>query len=274
MADMEDDFLFDSKDYDNSVSTFLLNSTAFSDVNMDLIARFNSKKGRIGTKTLAPQDNDTVLTKDRRCGRLVYKPAVAVESGESSRTTDKNDIYTTVADYVITPQLAYFHVNVPLFDSGVVNFDKIGILYEFLNGFYIVYESLQPQTGRPTIHRAWMPQSGVGSYLKAEWLSLPKIQVGPYGAGVPTSDGWWNVHSTTIQYLRLSCLMKAQEIELEVCKAKEEKRQEVNLRRCVDVLGVQFGRIIDALYGTRRVQEAEAAKATEKFMEEFMDFDF
>lgn len=169
--------------------------------------------------------------------------------------------------------LSYFNVYVFEFDPKMVDFNKIGILYELLGHYYTVYETVHSQSGQRTLRRAWIAQRLVGAYLKHEWLALPKDKVGKHGQGAPSSDGWWSAHSAVIQRLRLACLIKAKEVEANVWKQQEMTGQEMDTRQYVNVLEAQFMRVVDALYGTMKVQEMEQAKVAEQFMEEFMVFD-
>ncbi|CAO2656422.1 Nn.00g052250.m01.CDS01 [Neocucurbitaria sp. VM-36] len=260
MADMEGGFLSEPNEHSNSSSAILHELSAFFDVNMEQSNISNRTEVESEHEIRATHNDETVKAKDRvGSGSPADTPAADIDRLHDDGTQE------TVQNYTAVRPVLYFNLPIPGFDPRSVNYDRIGILYQFMNQYFSICECLHYETNQPTICRAWVPKHLVGNYLFLEWESLPKVQVGRYGMGVSTSDGSWKVHSTTIQKLRRYCLVEAQDVEKEVFK--------LSIWKHVTVLEDIFGRVVDAYYTKEKAREDKAAKEADEVMKEFMKFD-
>ena len=104
-------------------------------------------------------------------------------------------------------------------DSTTVDFNRIGILYEFADYFFLAFEVSRETSPGSIVKREYdgfVPRERVGHYLKTEWALLDKceLQPGLFGTGALVTDagsGEWSVHSARIQLMRARCLEAAKE---------------------------------------------------------------
>lgn len=98
--------------------------------------------------------------------------------------------------------------------------------------------------------------------------------MGSYGgAGVAGAEGWWHVHSDTVQRLRFGCLKQARDVELQAQILMEQFGRHVSVRRYRKKLEKDFGRVLDLVYGVDMINRMEKEKESIQFMEEYMVYD-
>ncbi|KAF2129834.1 hypothetical protein P153DRAFT_430935 [Dothidotthia symphoricarpi CBS 119687] len=168
--------------------------------------------------------------------------------------------------------LKYFETAPPNFvGNAAVDLDKLGIVFQYANLFYVVYEKTpDPEAGTtsPTLERGWLHSPTIGTYLRQEWNSLPKEQVGKCGHGYCPTDnnrnGWWRVHSKMMQQVRTGCFIRAVQLDDE---AMGRQRHGIEYAR---YLGSELARVVDALYGVKAVQQAALNREADALMSQFI----
>jgi hypothetical protein len=154
-------------------------------------------------------------------------------------------------------------------DYSTINYDRTGILFEYREHFYVVLEAAVGKDAARSrgIECGFLHRSRLGMPLVYEWESMPKRRACQYGVGASGSArGWWNVHSRTMMRLRNLILSAARNVEVQR-SVMEKPYAEILFRKQLES---QFKRVVNAHYGTLRVQEKKALEEVESAWEEFM----
>lgn len=151
-------------------------------------------------------------------------------------------------------------------DPDAVNFDRLGILYEYFEFYFTICEVTEPKTGEVKLIHAWMPRHNLGPYIKREWASLPKVKVGAYGAGVASSEGWWKVHGMEMQNLRSACLAKVQDLEIAEYNWTGKKISFDGRRYAIQLMLTQ---LVDKYCGDQMAAARREAKEADALLREF-----
>ncbi|KAF1946596.1 hypothetical protein EJ02DRAFT_493708 [Clathrospora elynae] len=283
----------------NSLSVLLLQTTAFSCVtalsditvfpaaNMDIGIRRKASKPSKASKF--SEEVQTPLTHEGEVGtakRKIRSDSLMDElatTNKSVQQPEHDQSHTTTAapapgsgtrhiyESTLNKASTFFNADVSGFVANNVDFNRIGILYQYAHMCYIIAVVPHPQNGKPNTRRAWVKLQDVGTYLRLEWIPLSKIQVGRHGCGATNESPGWASHSKLIQQLRLACLLRAQEIHAIMWLKNEGK--EMNMAQYTSVLEAHLAEVVDGVYGTVVTRNAQVAKEADVFMEEFMVFE-
>ncbi|RMZ70513.1 hypothetical protein GMOD_00000616 [Pyrenophora seminiperda CCB06] len=172
------------------------------------------------------------------------------------------------------PPSAYLRIP-SCINPSTINFDEIGILYEFGDYYFFVFaELVGNDQKRIVLHSGYMEQSCVGHYLRTEWTSLEKCEVefGRFGTGALGTDGGnseWNVHSGRIQRLRAQCLEMAKEYATWLKGRVSSQTTTETIKRNLQLAWSD----VMSRAETEWTLEQEKLKDADKFMEEFMVFE-
>lgn len=132
--------------------------------------------------------------------------------------------------------------------DAAVNFDKIGIVYQYGETFFVVFEvKINERSTR--VHGDTFHGSKIGNYLHHEWAILPKMYTGQFCIGASQSDQPNWVHSQVLGKLRLQCTTIAQRFE---SVRKERNSTEANF---AEVLQRRLLQQVDKYYARLEAEE-------------------
>jgi hypothetical protein len=155
----------------------------------------------------------------------------------SSPPTASEHVTTAIP---FTPN-SYFACPVMNFNPRNVNIERIGILYEYMEHYFVMVEvHVGYKIG---LRCGFLRRELVGPYLRSEWKALPEVWTGKgFGAGVDETR--WSMQSGMIQEMRSACV--------EAAKAAEEYKKEHGTAwddvTYKGFLEVTFARKVDTLY--------------------------
>ncbi|CAA9962147.1 hypothetical protein PTMSG1_05524 [Pyrenophora teres f. maculata] len=176
------------------------------------------------------------------------------------------------------PPSAYCCMNSSL-NPDNVDINAVGILYEFRNQFFVVFQStLANNREFPVLRYGFVAQHAIGRYLKIEWEMLENcpIGLGNFGTGaLGTGAGKkeWNVHSAKIQRMRAVCFETAKEVALWLTSKEKPDLSLVEdhvIKSDLERAFIEKMKEVDAEW---RLKERKNFVDAEKFMEEFMVFE-
>lgn len=162
----------------------------------------------------------------------------------------------------------YFRDSFFTFNPNTVDLNRIGIVYEYGDYYYICLELPHPSSG------VFMEQSGfvlrtvVGPYLAAEWASLTKEHIGEYGIAVCGDDRRWKVHGQVLWAVQNSCRKTATALYHTPGWLSQCHEEEVRYN-----LGRWFKQAVYSVYLDEKERTNPNDEEADKFMEEFMVFD-
>ena len=184
---------------------------------------------------------------------------------------DIPECYAAISERSKCPT-ALFTSRTKLTDYATINYDRVGILFEYRSYYYTILEPIQGKNAafKEGIHRGWLHESHLGIQLVCEWESIPKMRVGQDGIGATGStQGWWLVHSRIIMSLRNLIVGIAKNLE----KSRRLVPKAPTEGQFTRALDQQFARVVDAHYGTLRIQEKQLVDSMESAWEEYMKSD-
>jgi hypothetical protein len=135
--------------------------------------------------------------------------------------TQLHDSQTNIANtqYFISANLSRLRSNdllkpaYKVIDHSTIDYDRLGILCEYSNLYYIVSQDPPAAADNPEYIRLnWIPKHLVGTHLISEWESIPKMHIGKhcivaavnwwFSGSVVSTDSWWHSHSQVIMDVR------------------------------------------------------------------------
>jgi hypothetical protein len=136
---------------------------------------------------------------------------------------------------------SYFACPIMNFNPRNVNIERIGILYEYMEHYFVMVEV---RVGRKIgLRCGFLRRELVGPYLQSEWKALPEIWTGKgFGAGV--DEGRWTIQSGMIQDMRSECVGAAKVAE----EHKKEHGQAWGDVTYKGFLEVIFASAVETLY--------------------------
>jgi hypothetical protein len=155
----------------------------------------------------------------------------------SSPPTTSEPVTTAI---LFTPN-SYFACPVKNFDPRNVNIERIGILYEYMEHYFVMVEvRVSYKIG---LRCGFLRRELVGPYLRSEWKALPEVWTGKgFGAGVDETR--WSMQSGMIQDMRSACVDAAKAAE----EYKKEHGTDWDDVTYKGFLEVTFARKVDTLY--------------------------
>jgi hypothetical protein len=242
-------------------SVFNINVTAYSYSMMIRDTRRDASDAVVtATDTSKPKARSDSLVTDTQARQL----AEGLGETATTKPTTQPSSAQNHAQATSGPS-CYFRCPFFSFNPDTVDLNKIGIVYEYRQSYFIMVDLPHPST-RKNIHQSgFIGRSVVGPYLAAEWASLTKEEIGESGTAVCANDGRWAAHSHMLQSLRYRCRREALIMQHSLAKLGEEQ---VKLK-----LSQVFKLVVNWVHTLEERKAHEQNQVADKFMEEFMVFE-
>jgi hypothetical protein len=165
---------------------------------------------------------------------------------------------------------AYFYRLIADFDPNNVDLNKVGILYEYKDVYFVVLEIPYIKGGMNKFRRTYMKREEVGPYLRLEWEALPKVGDRERGYGAASAEGSWAGYSGMVQKMRMECVEATGTAANEARNYKDRYGKGMDAEMYKGLLETCIRRPVDTLYVPMAMEEAQKKKEAEELFEEFM----
>jgi len=213
---------------------------------------------------------------EARADNIVADSKVATAS--SANSTTQNTPSTDSKDKISYPPSAYSCLESNI-NPNTIDLNKVGVLYEFMHYFYVIFETPCENRKKSTVTRCgFTPRWNMGRYLAIEWKMLEKCEIGLglFGTGalgVDTGKREWNAHGGKMQRMRTRCLETARELAVYLTEKEDLDLDQATTEDIKGYLGHALSRATGKADAEWKVKEQEETEDGDKFIEEFMLFE-
>jgi len=127
-----------------------------------------------------------------------FNGRVSMSTADALRRSGKtiSECYASISKSNQSPA-PMFATRTQIVDLTDLNYDRIGILFEYHNHYYVIVNGPPEKATPHGVTHGFLAKDRVGMPLIYEWESIPKRLVAPgcFGA-TGSTEGWWHVHST------------------------------------------------------------------------------